>query len=221
MNELDYVGIDEAVLRELGEGAVSLSGDIKRYKKSVLRDIAAFHQWSWLENVPLTLSTDSGQTYITIPDYLGGEITIHQDDSGREIRYKSPQEYARLLGISTNTTEKPDYYTIRAGRIEFYMPLTTGNSVKVFGVIDADLVDRDNDTPIDGIAIKIPVHFSTIVEWGILRKLDSDNNKKAQWGNFYYKDLIGKRYTDGVSKGRTFTGQRDRAILNSRIYLRG
>jgi len=221
MNELDYADVETAVLRELGEGAVSLTGDIVRYKKSVLRDIAAFHQWSWLENVPLTLSTDSGQTYITVPDYLDGEITIHQDDSGREIRYVPPQEYARLLGISTNTTDKPDYHTVRAGRIEFYMPLTTGSSVKVFGTIDADQVDKDDANAIEGIALKIPSHFSTIVEWGILRKLDSDNVQKAQWRGFYFAELKVKRTTDGVSKGRTIIGQKDRAILNSRSYLRG
>jgi len=220
MNEVEYANINTAVLRELGEGAVSIAGDIDRYQKSVYRDIAAFHQWSWLENVPISLSTDSGETYITMPSYLGKEFTIHQADSGREIRYKDPTEYARLLAISDNTTTKPDWYTIRANRIEFYMPLETGNSVTVFGSIDADLVDDDSTNVINGIKTNIPRHFATIVEWGILRKLDSDNRKKAEWRAFYYDDLKTKKAADGVTKGRGFVGHKDRAALNSRTYLR-
>ena len=222
MKEVEFTNIINAVTRELGEGAVSLSKDIGRYMESVLADIAAYHQWSWLENVPFTLTTDSGQTYITIPDYIGGEITIHQDAAGREIRYVDPHEYARLLGASTATTTKPDRYTVRANRFEFYPPLTTSNSVIVFATIDSDQISDTSPASIaGGIRTKIPNHFATVIEWGVLRKIDSDNNKKMEWMNLYYAELKIKKSTDGVTKGRSFVGQRDRAILNSRTYLRG
>ena len=221
MNAVYYDAIGKAVLRELGDGAISLTGDITRYKQSILRDIAASHQWSWLEEVGLTLSTDSGENYITIPGYLGGEITIYQEESGREIRYVNPQEYARLISITTATSDKPSVYTVRGGRFEFHYLLTTGGSVEVFGTVNADQVDRDNDDAIDGIIKKIPLHFSTLIEWGILGNLDPDNNEKARWQTFYENALNKKRKTDGVTKGRTFVGHKDRAILNSRGYLRG
>ena len=221
MRETEIKNAQNAILRELGEGAVSMTKDIKREIDTTLRDIAEYHQWSWLENVPLSLSTDEKQNYITIPDYLGKEITIHQADSGKEIRYKNPQQYARMLAASDNPSDKPEWFTVRGGRIEFYYPLTTGGSVTVFGTIDPGQL-KDNDSPaIDGVRKIMPDHFANILEWGALRKLDSDNQKKAEWADFYFNELRIKRNTDGVSKGRTFTGQRDRAILSSRGFLRG
>lgn len=213
--------IDKNVLRELGEGAVSITADIKLARSQVMRDVAAFHQWSWLENVPISLSTDSGKTYITKPDYFGEEISIYVDSGGMEIRYISPQEYARKIASSTSSNTKPTYYTLEGGRIMFYHPLTSGNSVTIFGTINADQVSDDNDKPIEGIEVKISDHFQSIIERGILEKVDSDNRKKAEWGAFYYRDLKIKRTMDRRSRGRSIRSIKDKAVLSSRRFLQG
>lgn len=220
MNGKLYKEIDTNVLRELGVGAVNITADIGKAKKQTLRDIAVYHQWSWLENVPISLSTDSGETYITMPGYFGKEISIYVDSGGTEIRYMSPQEYARKIASSTSPSTKPIYYTIEAGRIMFYQPLTSGNSVTIFGTLDADQVDDDTDESpvIGGIVTSLPDHFQSIIERGILEKVDSDNRKKAEWGAFYYRDLGIKKGMDRRSRGRSIRSIKDKAVLNSRRF---
>lgn len=221
MNAKLYKKIDDNVLRELGEGAVSITAPIADAKRQTLRDIAAYFQWSWLENVPISLSTDSGKTYITMPGYFGKEISIYVDSGGTEIRYMSPQEYARKIASSTSPSTKPIYYTIEAGRIMFYQPLTSGNSVTIFGTIDADQIDDDKDESpavINGIVTKLPDHFQSIIERGILEKVDSDNRKKAEWGVFYYRDLRIKKGMDRKSRGRSIRSIKDKAVLSSRRF---
>lgn len=191
---------------------------IAGYRDSVFRDIAAYYQWSWLEEYPLTLATDSGEEYITFPDYLGEEITIYQEASGREILYIPPQDYDRLRGGSVATSAYPENYTIKSNRIYFYQPAEAGTSFKVFGTIDANKL-TDTDSPaVTGVKDKMPADFNTIVEWGILRKLDG-KEKYGGWTKKYFGELEVKKQTDRRSKGRKIGSSQDRVIMRSRQFM--
>lgn len=213
-----WPSVKSAVLRELGEGAVSLTADIERYRLLSLRDIAAHRQWSWLEFVPVSVSTDSGENYITTPGYFGKEFAIYQSGGGREIEYIRPELYARRSAITDTASTKPECYTIIKDRILFVQPLTAGESVLITGTIDHNALTTGDATPLQGVAKVIPNDFQTLVEWDILRRLDSDNRKKAEWSSLYWGELNQKAKQDRQVRGRKTKGKQDKVIRASRIY---
>lgn len=203
--------IRNAVLRELGEGAVDLTTDIERYRKIVLREIANFHQWSWLDNVPVTLTTASGENYITIPDYVNQITNIFQSGGAEEIDIISEQEYARLAALDSGTQDYPSKAYIKDSRIYFWPPLTTGESVTAFVNITGEQLDNDSDEGILGVATVIPQSFSYILECGILAYLDEVDNK-MKWMTMVDAKLKQKKAEDVKNKAH-----RVKAVLNKNI----
>ena len=218
MKETYWPNVKSAVMRELGDGAVSVAADVERYRLLSLRDIAAHRQWSWLEFVPVSVSTDSGENHITKPGYFGKEFAIYQSGSGREIEYITPEHYARRRSITGTASTKPECYTIIKDRIYFYQPLTAGQSVLMTGTIDHNALTDSNASPLEGVATVMPNDFQQIVEWDILRRLDSDNRKKGEWSSLYWGELNQKAKQDRQVRGRKAKGKQDKVIRASRIY---
>lgn len=221
MRDEDWNTIQTEVLRELGEGSVTITGDITRNRTDVLRDIAAYYPWKWLEQVPLTLTTDSGQTYITKPSYLGDIAGIYQSSAGGEIEYITPSEYARRMASLSTAKAKVPYYTEQGGRILPWPPLEDGSSVFLLGSINVDLVDRDDTNAIDGIKTKIPNHFIHVVVDGILAILDSDKAMKAFWEGRFNRRIEVKKAREVAEKGQRIRPLKDTVMEMSRRYTSG
>jgi hypothetical protein len=209
--------IRSAVIRELGEGAVDLSADIERYRKIVLREIARFHQWSWLDNVPITLTTDSGQTYITIPDYINQIKNIFQAGGSEEIEIVGATEYARLAALDSGAQDYPSKAFIENGRLYFWPPLTSGDSVTVFANISGEQLDDDSDEGISGVASTIPQSYAPILESGILGYLDSIDNK-MKWMTITHQKLLQAKAEDVKNKAHRIKPVIDKNIDGFRYY---
>ena len=185
--------IRDAVIRELGIGADDLSAEVTRYQNQVLREIAQYYPWDWMESVPVTLSTDSGQSYITKPAYMGDIKAIYQDEGGVEITRKSEAEYARLMSLSDTTNAKALHFIEQGGRILFWPPLVAASSVVILCAINAEQFTDDADTGVNEALAEItPSSFSLVLEYGILRCLDILEKKKS-WTDLYYAELETKR----------------------------
>jgi hypothetical protein len=204
------------VLRELGTGATDLKSDIDYYLESTVREIAAFYKWNWLDSVPLTLSTDSGQEYITIPAAiaeLNGQPYI--EGSGNDIRYKTPEEYNQLRQASISDNVNPGIFTVIGKRIYFYPPLTTGGSVKIVGSIDPNQISADDGSVIAaGVISVMPNDYDYILECGTLSKMDSAEMKKG------WLDLFAARISIKKDNNvRTPKPLMDQVTRNSRQFM--
>jgi len=185
--------IRDSVIRELGIGAADMAGSVSRYHNQVMREIAAYHRWSWMEELPIPLTTESGQTYITKPDYMGDIKAIYQDSGGVEISRISETGYARQMALSDSSSRLSVHFIEQGGRLYFWPPLTAGSSVEVISNINPEQFVDDASTPVsEALSEIIPASFSLIIEWGILRCMDIEE-KKDGWANRYYNELEIKR----------------------------
>jgi hypothetical protein len=209
--------IKDAVIRELGEGAVDLTADIERYRKIVLREIARFHHWHWLESVPITLTTETDASYIIIPDYVNQIKNIYQSGGAEEMELISPQEYSRLAALNSGTQDYPSKYFMQDKRIYFWPPITVNSSVTVIASISGEQLDDNSTSGINGVGTVIPVSFSGILEHGILSYLDDVSNK-AKWMTLTYDKLQQARMEDVKNHGHQIKATLDKNIDGFRYY---
>jgi hypothetical protein len=212
---INSTNIRDAVLRELGEGAASLSEHISYYFNQVLRDIARFHRWKWLESIPLTLTTDTGLNTITIPTYINRILSFYQADGGEEITYKSDDEYARLAALNSNAVDHPNYVNIQGDMLRFWPPLKTAGSVVVTADISGERLEDTGD--IDGVKTTIPASYGYIIETGILARLDHIDNKK-KWLDIYFVQLEIATKEDIKNKAQRIKATMDKVIDGCRVY---
>lgn len=208
--------ISANVLRELGVGATDLKREILGYFDTVLRDIASFHDWSWLENAPITLISTASQEYIAVPSYVEKIRQIMQSGGTAPLNYISPEEYNRR-SLAITSVGTPSAWTIKGNRVYLHQTPDSALNFIADATLNADQVN-DDETIENGIAQAIPDSFEKAVEWGILQLIDS-LEKKGAWGELYDAELIRKLSKD--SKRLPVRASIDPVIRNSRIYQGG
>ena len=162
--------------------------------------------------MPITLATDTSQEYITIPVYMGKITSVYREASGVSITYMPPGEMDRLRVATVDTSTAPYLYTIKDGRLYFFRPAAAGTEFTINYSINADLLD-DNVTPaIEGIASKIPSHFSQIVIDGIKAEVDTRGGYDIK----FYGALNQKKTQEGW--GKTIKAIPSRNSYNASFY---